>query len=208
MPRKNALAFDGDEAEATRLSAQLSGVIGYVMEKEGYTQASFARAIGLSRTTLNSIMNSTERKNRWRLPSLCAAARVLHVTVPDIFLATEPGTSETDDRLEALAMKASLGATDLGSPERLERLFVRALHLFSDEADKLALSKKNLAAFCGCRRLEVERGAPKFYAAYTSGRLTDEEAISAILRGLAYVRQNGGLGEVPLWVGLQKTFAK
>ena len=205
MPRKNGLAFDGDEDAATKLSAQISGVIAYVMEKEGYTQASFARAIGLSRTTLNSIMNSTERKNRWRLPSLCAAARVLHITVPDIFSATEPGT---DDKLEALAMKASLGATDLGSPERLERLFVRALHLFSDEADELALSKKNLATFCGCRRLEVERGAPKFYSAYTSGHLTDDEALAAILRGLAYVRQNGGLGEVPLWVGLQKTFSK
>lgn len=206
MPRKNGKAVEADEIEAVRLSRELSSAISYVIKRMGYTQAEFARKIGLSRTTLNTILNSTERKNLWRLPTLCAVARVLSVSVPDLFLATLPGEHEGDDPKENLYGKAYLGSTDVGSVERLNRIIVKALNLFPDESEEGITERKDFKAFCGCRRADLE-GCSKFYKAYTSCMITDEMAFAAVLKARSYVREHGGFVETPLWIGLRETFS-
>lgn len=212
MARRGKLVFEEDREAARLLSKRLSGIISGLMEEAGETQKSIAPKIGMARPTLNVILNASDGKNLWRLPSLCAVARVLGIEVMDLFRALDAGENEDDDRGVELQQKVIL-ATRAGSPERLRRLLWHARKLFvcfrglsgrkPDEAD---LSGEELERYYGCTPLEIEQGCPEFWSDFTSLKLGNVDAVSAAIAAFDYVEDHGGQGNLPFWIGLKKTY--
>lgn len=198
MPRKNGYAFSEDEEAALALAGKITHVVTCLMSSAGYSQARFAKEIGFSRTTFNQVLKSTGGNHIWRLPMLCAVARVLHVSVASILQAAE---SDKPEVLRELAHKSLLWATKPGSPERLRRLIIQALTIFIEVLDPEDYENKYK-----CTPLEIEQGAPEFYAAFSSGVLSDTEVMVILKRANAYVSEKGGLGNFPFWAAVKAVY--
>lgn len=179
------------------------------MNEAGETQKSLAPKIGMARPTLNVILNASDGKNLWRLPSLCAVSRALGVGVMDLFRALDAGEKEDDDRSAELREKALL-ATRAGSPERLRRLIRRGLIFFSAlsgaQKDKELLERDDWERYLRCAPLEIQQGAPEFWADYTSLKLSNVDVVGAALTSFSYMEKHGGAEKLPFWVALKNTY--
>lgn len=185
MPRKNLLADPGDEIDSSILSHKISVVIFHLMTRSQFTQAKFASDMGLSRTTLNMLLNQA-RGNTWRLPTLCAAARVLKIPVWEIIRAAEKCVGDKVDQpsMQHLLSLSLLGTTAPRSPERLRRLIAQTLDILPE------LDPENWEAENRCSTAEIEAGAPQFYLDYTSGSLTDDGALEYLGKAKVYRKEH------------------
>lgn len=199
MPRKNNLAVTSDEEASALLSRKISNVIHWLMVRSQFTQAKFAAAMGLSRTTLNMLLNC-ERGNTWRLPTLCAAARVLKLPVWEIVRLAESSQGDNVDRnaIDRLLCLSLLRTTEPGSPERLRRLVAQALNILPE------LDPPEWEAEYRCSPAEIEAGAPQFYRDYTNGALIDEDALGVLEKAFAYMEEHK---PCLFWVALQRVYA-
>lgn len=198
-----------DRDAAVLLSKQLSEVICGLMEHAGETQKSLAPKLGLSRPTLNILLNASDGKNLWRLPTLSAVARVFHITVADLFRALDPGENEVDDPFSELAEKALL-ATRAGSRERLRWLVRRALRFFisfsDNRGEKELMEREDYERYLRCTPLEIEQGASAFWKDYTELKLGNVATVGAAMDAFAYAEHHGGLGKIPFWVALKESY--
>jgi len=198
MPRKNTLAVAGDEACSAQLSVKISNVIFRLMTRSQFTQARFASEMGLSRTTLNMLLNH-ERGNTWRLPTLCAAARVLNVPVWEIVRLAETSTAGHMDSgdFDRLLFLSLLGTTVPRSPERLRRLIAQTMNILPEiDPDDWEMRDR-------CSVAEIEAGAPRFYSDYTSGSLTDEGAMRYLREAYVYWKEHE---PCLFWVALREVY--
>ena len=84
MARKSSTLIQADEDTAILLSQNFSDLVLFIARKRGYSQATLAEKLGYSRASLNQILNSTTSARLWRLPGMCAAARVLEIPLSDL----------------------------------------------------------------------------------------------------------------------------
>lgn len=185
-----------DEAAAVELSARLSNTIMKIATRRGFTQTSFAQAIGMNRVSLCQILNSTCPNRMWNLTRLCAAARVLHLPVYQLLLVSQ-ALPENGELPKYLAI---LGTTP-GSPERLT-MVVREVLDSQPGADEV-LFGENYEAIFGCRPVDFKHGAPEFFDGYTSRAITDRDAAAILVKAYGIVSNNGGLGKYPLWAAVK-----
>ena len=200
MPRKNGHAFQKDEDRALEYSIWLSRVIEHLINEQDYSQARFAREIGLSRTTLNVILNSTDGKNLWRLPTLCAAARVLNLPLWELMRAAE-GMQEKkavdEVALNQLGCLSVIRSTEPRSPERLLRLTRQAFSPMLFENDSWADEYR-------CTPEDIRAGVPQFYEDYTSGKLEDDDAFTYLYMAKKSWDKKEPRG--PFWTALREVY--
>jgi len=193
MPRKNSHAFEVDEKAAIELTRSLSETLEYLLRETRCSQAKFAPRIGYSRTALNAVLKGADKGITWRLPMLCAVARVFNIPLYRIIQA-----AEDPSLMGELAKSVFLSTTRPGSPERLRQLVGRALCI-----DVILLHDDNWEAEYRCSPQEIEAGAPKFYSAYTLGLINDQEALSILRKAGEYRSKNGFC---PFWVALRTVY--
>ncbi len=202
MPRKNSLADPGDEQGSSVLSHKISIVIMHLMTRSHFTQAKFASEMGLSRTTLNMLLNQA-RGNTWRLPTLCAAARVLDLPLWEIIKTAEemPGESVTEDvddlTLNRLSCLSVVRATEPQSTERLFRIVGQALAPLPFQNDSWADEYR-------CTPEDIRAGAPQFYEDYTSGNLEDDDAFVYLY--MAKMKWEKREPRGPFWTALREVY--
>lgn len=198
MPRKNTLAVTGDEERSASLSRRISNVISRIREQKKLTQAKLAAEMGLSRTTLNMLLNH-ERGNTWRLPTLCAASRVLGTPVWEIVRLAETSMGDEVDlgAINQVLFLSMLNTTSPRSPERLRHLVARAVGIVID------MDPDCWEADYRCSVAEIEAGVPQFYSDYTSGVLTDEEALRFLERAYTYFKEHE---PCLFWVALRQVY--
>ena len=200
---------DVDRDAAIFLSKQLSKVVRYLMERSGETQRSLAPKLGVSRPTLNILLNSTDGKNLWRLPTLAAVARVFNTTVAALFRVTEFEGDEQDDRLAQLE-EDILYRFPPGSYERMRWLVHRALSLFvsfsEDPKERELADREDYEQYLRCTPMEIEQGAPDFWKDYVDFKLGNVDIVGKIMTALSYAKLHGGYGKTPLWVAIKETY--
>ena len=202
MARKSSTLVKQDEDMAIELGRHISGVVLHLALRRGYTQATLAEKLGYSRASLNQILNSTTSARLWRLPGMCAAARVLEIPLSDLIRAAER-------RIEGaygLPLSLSLAGTKPQSDERLTLLVREALQSYP-AADEI-LFGDNYEVLFGCRVKDIELGAPAFYSQYREGKLGDPDALAILNAAVKYVSEHGGLGEFPLWAALKEEWSE
>lgn len=198
MPRKNGHAFKEDEDRATGYSIWLSRAIEALIEQRGYTQSRFAREIGLSRSTMNTILNSTDGKNLWRLPTLCAAARVLNAPLWGIMKAAEEMLEKNaydDTAVHKLNYLSIVRSTEPKSPERLLRLTGQVVSSY------LLFSGDSWADDFRCAPEDFKAGVPQFYEDYMTGKLDDDDATAYLCMAKKHWDGKG-----PFWVALRDVY--
>jgi hypothetical protein len=193
MPRKNSHAFEEDENAAVELTKNLSATLEYLLYKSSCSQAKFAPRIGYSRTAFNAVLKGADKGITWRLPMLCAVARVFNIPVYKLIRA-----AEEPDLREDLARTTFLTTTKPASPERLRQIIGRAINIVPD-----LLDGDDWEAQYRCSPAEIEAGVPEFYSRYVSGAIGDGEALD-ILRKANDYRTNNGF--CPFWVALRTVF--
>lgn len=202
MPKLNENALSVDETAARQLSVKLTHVVFALADEAGYTTASFARELGISRVRLSQIKNDTEGKNLWRLPLVCAAARVLHLSVDELVRAASASTNG----LIAELTRASHAPT--GSNEKLredlERLITMYSMLMGMEIEHEPWEKKEMEFKCS--PLEIGAGVPEFYERFSAGAMPEDEFMSTVWKALNYAEANGWLRKMPFWVALKQVY--
>jgi len=208
MAKNNSHTEPQDLEAALKLSQNLTRVIEECIKYGGISQARFAKDIGLSRSSLNQILRSRSEKHLWRLPQLCAVARVLHVSVTDIFMEAGKEPEEGDmPGGSSLAYRALLYDTTPGSPERLRRLIVQGYRnraVWENIPD--IAEREDFEEIMKCTLPEIEQGAPEFYRAYKSGVYDEVKTEAIIAKAFGYVFEHGGPGKAPFWIGLKSAF--
>jgi len=207
MSKNNSHTDPADVEAALHLSHQITGVVKNCMEHGGVSQAQFAKEIGVSRSSLNQVFRARDGKHLWRLPQLCAVARVLHVSVSDIVVAAETGESENSESWRDLSYRTMLYGTEPGSPERLRRMIVQFFRMDAKGSEYESWAEReDFETLFRCSLVEIEQGAPEFYDAFTKGKLDQYLLDMSLSVAVDYVFKHGGPKEVPLWVGIKKTF--
>lgn len=210
MPRKNGNTFPADEEAARLLSDGLSRFLRDILAHTAYTQTTFAQAIGFSRVTLNQVLQSKNGRYLWRLPMICAAARALGLTVPDMVHAAD-ALSRGDVGPYMECVKRVGNASISPSGNRLQDLIVRTLNSYCDffPGGKSGMAPKDRPDFEAayrCSVVEIEQGAPSFYEAVMSRKLTDGEIAGVLWSAAQYAGDHGGLENVPFWVAVKRVF--
>ena len=193
MPRKNSHAFEEDEKAAVELTRGLSSTLEYLLYKSSCSQAKFAPRIGYSRTAFNAVLKGADKGITWRLPMLCAVARVFNIPVYKLIRA-----AEEPDLREDLARTTFLTTTKPGSPERLRQIIGRAINIVPD-----VFHDDDWEAQFRCSPAEIEAGVPEFYARYVSGVIGDEEAFNILQKANDYRAEKGFC---PFWVALRAVY--
>lgn len=186
MARKITKFQEHDDKAAVQLSFKISRLVGHLYRKRGYTQASFAEAIGYTRSSLCVIMHTTDVSRLWRLPAICAAARVLGVSAGALISAAEELDDETDSRL--LSLQVLTFGLAAGSDDRFS--------VVVKDAAEGAGAKGDLAKDCSIEFISI--AAPGTLAAYRDLGMTDEELYTKVRTALA---DYPGL---PVWAALGK----
>jgi len=209
MLRKNGHTFIEDDSAAAALSAELSSLLRFLLSENGYTQSGFARAVGLSRVTLNQVLKSTDGKYLWRLPLLCAAARVLGTTVSKFVSAAEArlhGDMEPSVQL-AMSMKHVPVSSDVDERLRAQIVYVLNTFSFFPGAPKdAAFMREDFEAAYRCSPAEIKAGVPEFYKLYSEGKLSDKDIFPFLWKAANYSLDHGGLDAIPFWISLKEVF--
>ena len=195
MPRKNSHAFEVDEKAAIELTRNLSRVLEDLLRETRCSQAKFAPRIGYSRTAFNAVLKGADKGITWRLPMLCAVARVFNIPLYRIIQAAE---NPSPNLRKELADSVFLSTTKPCSPERLRQLIGKALRI-----DVILLHEDNWEAEYRCSPEEIEAGAPLFYKNYIIGMMSDQEALSILCKADEYRSKNGFC---PFWVALRSVY--
>lgn len=207
MSKNNSHTDPADIEDALRLSSRITGVVKNCMKDGGVSQSQFAKEIGVSRSSLNQVFRARDGKHLWRLPQLCAVARVLHVPVSAILAAAETGESGSCESWRDLSYRTLLYGTEPGSPERLRRMLVQTFRAESKGSEYESWAEQeNFETLCRCSPVEIEQGAPEFYEAFTNGKMDQYVLEMYLIRAVDYVFKNGGPEKTPVWVGIKKTY--
>jgi len=202
MPKLNEHAMLVDETTARKLSVKLTRVIFTLAAEAGYSTASFARELGVSRVRLSQIKNSADGNDMWRLPLLCAVCRVLRISLPELI---KTASESTDGLIRELA---SSSAEPTGSDQKLRADLERLITMYAllmGEADKHESWEKKEMEY-KCSPLEVGAGVPEFYQRFSAGALPESEFMRVVWKALNYAEANGWLGKMPFWVALKQVY--
>lgn len=186
MARKTLSPNDVDQNVAIQLSNQISELVVHLYKKRGFTQQRFAAAIGYTRPGFNQMIHSKDASRLWRLPAICAAARVLGADPVELISAARQWKPEPDLRVKSLCL-LTLG-TDQGSDERFSIVV-------KDAAESLA-AHGDLDKDCSAEYAAI--GAPRTLEAYRSLRMSDEELFQLTQDAIA------DHPKLPVWAALGK----
>lgn len=186
MGRKNVDLEERGLEEAIEFSRKISETVVQLYKRKGYTQAKFASEIGYRRSSLCQILHATESARLWRLPAICAAARVLGLS-PIELLTIAAATEVTPDVRAATLSLVTMG-TESGSPERFTLIVEDAV------AD---LKRANVKEECSYEFISLS--SKELVADYAEGKLSDLSLYERVKVAVELYP------DVPVWAAIAKS---